>query len=335
MSKTHQVLVIGGGSIGERHVRSFLATRRCTVAVCEPNELRLRQLADRYDLAADFKSTDELTDYVPDISVIATPADLHVDQAIAHARRGSHLLIEKPLSTSLERVAELLDIVKSQDLIAGVAYVYRVHPALTAMAAELASQRWGTPKQFIIVGGQHFPTYRPQYREIYYNNPAQGGGAVQDALTHLLDCGRWLVGPITRLCADAEHLALPGVEVEDAAAVLTRQGEALGCYVLNQFQGADELTMTVVCERGMCRFENHLSRWQWIDGVAGSWHDVPTPLRNRDDLYQRQAEAFLDAVERHVDPPCSLVEGASTLAACQAVLDSWREQRWVEPIQIT
>jgi predicted dehydrogenase len=329
MEKRWKILVVGGGSIGERHIRCFLATGKVETAICETNLDRRKELVDQYELTADFGCIEDTVGYDPDVAVIATPAHLHVGQAIWFAERGVNLLIEKPLSTSNERISMLQTLIDKQNIVVGIAYVYRVHPALIAMQAAIASGRWGIARQLIVVGGQHFPTFRPQYREIYFNDPAKGGGAIQDALTHLLDCGQWLVGPIDRVCSDAEHMVLPGVGVEDTVAVLSRQSGAIGTYILNLHQAADELTMTVVCERGMCRFESHMERWRWIDGFQGNWKDEPTPLRDRDELYQRQAEAFLDSINGLRKPPCSFFEGLSTFAACQAVLISWREQCWV------
>ncbi len=326
-----RTLVVGGGSIGERHIRCFLATGRCDVGLCESSAARRAELGQRYPLAFNVASLSEACEHAAQLAVVATPADLHVDQSLALAERGMHLLIEKPLSTNLAGIERLQAVVADRALVAGVAYVYRVHPALLAMHAMLASGRWGAPRQLIVVAGQHFPTFRPQYREIYYADRHRGGGAIQDALTHLLDFGQWLAGPIEKLCADADHQVLAGVEVEDTVSVITRQAGALGTYTLNQYQGADELTLTIVCERGMCRFENHASRWRWMDGIGGEWRDEPFSLPDRDFLYQRQANAFLDATEKRISAPCTLTEGLSALLVCQAVLESWCESRWIRP----
>ncbi len=74
--------------------------------------------------------------------------------------------------------------VANRGLIAGVAYPYRAHPTLAAMRDAIASGRFGKPLEVVVVAGQHFPTYRPAYRDIYYRDRATGGGAIQDALTH-------------------------------------------------------------------------------------------------------------------------------------------------------
>src|SRR5690606_32808909 len=131
-----------------------------------------------------------------------------------------------------------------RDVVAGVAYVYRAHPALEEMRQAIASGRFGRPVELVAVLGQHFPFYRPAYRTIYYRDRATGGGAIQDALTHVLNAGEWLVGPITRLACDAEHLVLDGVDVEDTVHLLARHGRVMASYSLNQHQAPNESTIT-------------------------------------------------------------------------------------------
>ena len=63
---------------------------------------------------------------------------------------------------------------------------------LAAMREAIHEGRFGRPVQLTLVAGQHFPTYRPTYRDTYYKDRAAGGGAVQDALTHHLNAVEWL-----------------------------------------------------------------------------------------------------------------------------------------------
>ena len=58
-----------------------------------------------------------------------------------------------------------------------VAYVMRSHPALAAMRNAIQNGRFGEPVHLYATGGQHFPTYRPAYRDIYYRDRATGGDA--------------------------------------------------------------------------------------------------------------------------------------------------------------
>jgi predicted dehydrogenase len=324
------VLVIGVGSIGERHLRCFQATGRCELSLVEINSALRQMIAERYGVQG-FASLDEALEQPigsrPSAAVVCTPAHLHLPLATRLADAGIHLVIEKPLSTSLEGIDTLRQAIERRGVTCSVAYVYRAHPVLTAMREAIASGRFGQPLELVAVGGQHFPTYRPAYRDIYYKDRATGGGAIQDALTHIVNAGEWLVGPVTRLVADAAHQRLEGVSVEDTVHVLARhrfqdQPDVLASYSLNQHQAANENTITVVCERGTVRFEGHENRWRWLTTPGEAWHDEQHPPLERDAMFIAQANQFLDAVEGLRPVACSLAEGLQTLRVNLAALAS-------------
>jgi predicted dehydrogenase len=324
------VLVIGVGSIGERHTRCFQQSDRAEVSICEVNEALRDDVAARYGLAAAYSDWNEALDSRFDAAVICTPAHLHVPMAIELAQRGKHLLIEKPLSTTLDRIEELRGAIAAAQVRVMVAYVMRGHPGLQALKAALDSDRFGRPVHAICNSGQHFPTYRPAYREIYYKDRATGGGAIQDGLTHMMNSAEWLLGPIDRVAADCAHQVLPGVEVEDTVNVLARHGDVLGSYTLNQHQAPNESSFTIVCQRGTIRFESHLERWRWITEPETPWTEEPLGHLERDDLFITQANRFLDVVADTAPPPCTLEDGIQTLRVNLAILSATESQQWVE-----
>ncbi len=328
MSKKKRVLVVGVGSIGERHLRCFQQTGRADVSVCEINDRLRGDVADRYSVPAASSNLDEALAHDPEVAVICTPAHLHIPMAIRLAEAGVHLLIEKPLSTSLDGLDRLQAIVEQRQLTAGVAYVYRAHPVLSQMREAVLEGRFGEPVQLVAVSGQHFPHYRPAYREIYYRDRATGGGAIQDALTHVVNAAQWLVGPMTQVAADAEHQVLEGVEVEDTVNVVARHGNLQASYSLNQHQAPNEGTITVICRSGVARFETHRHRWRWQTTPEQPWNDVPFEPLERDELFVRQASAFLDSVELRQPAACSLEEGKQTLRANLAILKSADTRTW-------
>jgi predicted dehydrogenase len=328
VTSLHRVLIVGVGSIGERHLRCFQATGRASLSFCETNADLRRRIADRYAVDRVFADIDAALRDPPDAAVIATTAPSHIPIATKLAAASVHLLIEKPLSTSLDGMNELQNLVCRNRLAVAVAYVLRANPVFLAMKEALDSGKFGRPLHLTAVCGSHFPTYRPAYRDIYYNNRATGGGAVQDALTHILNAGEWFVGPIDRLMADAAHLALDGVQVEDTVNVLARHGGVLGCYSLNQHQAPYETSITVVCERGTCRLEAHENRWRWMSQPSSEWTDETFPPLERDSLYIRQAHKFLDLIEGAGPQFCSLDEGMQTLKVNLAALASIDQGGW-------
>lgn len=327
-AKRHRVLVIGVGSIGERHLRCFQTTGRADVSFVEVQPALRTTIAERYQVSGAFDSLDAALASPPDVAVICTPAPLHIPQATRFAEAGIPILIEKPLSTTLDGIEALLDLVRRQSLVASVAYVYRAHPVLASMRAAVQSGRFGRPVEIVAVGGQHFPTYRPAYRNIYYRDRATGGGAIQDALTHIFNAGEWLVGPIDRVVADASHQVLDGVSVEDTAHVLARHGNVMGTYTINQYQAPNEGAITVVCERGTARFEIHNRLWKWMTEPDSRWTEEAATELERDTLFVAQANAFLDAVEGKAPAACPLEEGLQTLKVNLACLASLESGRW-------
>ena len=224
---------------------------------------------------------------------------------------------------------ELAATAREKGIVVAVAYVYRAHPVLRALREALCCGGYGRPVELVAVCGQHFPHYRPGFRQTYFARHDTGGGAVQDALTHIINAGEWLVGDVERVVADAARQVLDGIDVEDTVHVLARHaGGLLASYSLNQHQAPDEITMTVVCERSTLRFEYHANRWRSMTQPGGTWTDYPGEPMDSDTMFVRQAHSFLDAVERRAAPLCTLDEGLASLRVNLAILASVRNQCW-------
>ena len=325
-----QVLIVGGGSIGERHLRCFLETGRVTGAICDLDESLLARIKSKYGIEHTYTDFNQALDARPDLVVICTPAQLHIPMAQACVDRDIPVLIEKPLSTSFEGIEKLKATVDEKKVPVAVAYVTRANPVLQDMRRAILSGQFGKPGQLVQMSGQHFPFYRPAYKEIYYKDRATGGGAIQDALTHGLNYCEWLIGPITRVIADADHKVLEGVEVEDTAHVIARHGDVMACYTLNQYQAPNEMRMLIACTKGTLRYEPMQFRWSWQSDPAGDWKHIEFPPMERDDYFTAQANAFLDCCEGKAEPLCTLEEGWQTLKANLAILNSLEATNWQE-----
>lgn len=324
----HRILVVGVGSIGERHTRCFLATGRAEVGICESVAERREAVARQYAVAGAYGSLDEALAEPWDAVLVATPAHTHVAVALEVAHRGINLLIEKPLSTSLDGIEALQALVREKGLIAAVGYQYRAHPGVRSMKEALDSGRFGKPLQVYGSIGQSFPFYRPAYRDVYFARREHGGGAIQDAITHLLNLAEFLAGPITRLAVDADHQSLEGVTVEDTVNVIARHGDVMANYTLNMYQHPNETQITVVCERGTLRFDLQQKRWRAMTEPEGTWEDHVYELKDRDSWYVAHADAYLDALEGKAKILCALEDGIQTLRVNLAALESAETQTW-------
>jgi len=321
------ILVIGCGSIGERHVRTFLATGRVDVIACDNRPSILQQMSARYGVVTTPDWTRALDDPSVTGVVIATPAPDHVAMARRCLEAGRHVLIEKPLSLDLTGVDALRAAQAHAGCFVGIAYVLHFLPALQAARQFLLTRPFGEVRHLAVTSGQHFPLFRPAYREIYYADRTQGGGAIQDALTHMANAVEWIVGPTQRVFCDAAHQVLEGVTVEDTVNVTARNGTALVSYALNQFQSPNETRWDIHAETGSVRVEFHAQRWGTLARGATEWSWNAAPVAERDEIYAAQANAFLDGSAGLPNLLCTLEEAVQTLRFNLAALTSWQEGR--------
>ncbi|MBI3880099.1 MAG: Gfo/Idh/MocA family oxidoreductase [Verrucomicrobia bacterium] len=325
-----EILVVGCGSIGERHLRCLQRTGRARVTACDANAALLQRITAQYQVAgfADLQAALAAQRFAG--LVICTPAHTHLDLALAGLRHGAGLLIEKPLSTSLENSAAVRDEIAKSGKLVGVAYVYHFMPWIQGARKVLSGGELGRVLHVSVATGQHFPTFRPAYREIYYTRHETGGGAIQDALTHIANAIEWLIGPTTRLFCDAAHQSLEGVTVEDTVSVAARNGGALVNYALNQFQAPNEMTMQIHCEHGSVKIEGHAQRFGVFRRATNAWDWRESAPLERDDIFIAQANAFLDGLAGKPTDLCTFDEAVQTLKFNLAALKSARSGKAVE-----
>ncbi len=329
-SPTLSILVIGCGSIGERHLRCFQKTGRARVAVCDTNSKLLQEVAARYDVPG-FESLDAAQAAFPaDAWIICTPAQTHLSLTLRGLAAGMHLLIEKPLAVDLAQVDEVRAALAKTDRHVAVAYVYHTMPWVQDVRQALLDGAIGEPKHATVVIGQHFPTFRPAYREIYYTRHETGGGAIQDALTHIANMMEWMLGPTDRLFCDAAHQVLDGVTVEDTVNVIARNGPTMVNYAMNQFQAPNEVDLRIHGESGSLAMQGHQRRWGVQKLGEADWTWNVHPAVERDDWFIRQAGYFVDGIEGKPSLLSTFEEAVQTLKFNIAALESAKTGRQVE-----
>jgi predicted dehydrogenase len=316
------ILIVGCGSIGERHLRCFQKTGRAQVTACDTNPQLLERMRQTYGVSGTLDWEKTLAEGGHTAVVICTPAPAHVSMAMAAMQRGAHVLVEKPLSHSLQDVDALVAKRDQSRRQAAVAYVYHFFPVLAAARDRLLAGDIGPVLHATVTSGQPFHRLRPAYAQTYYRERASGGGAIQDALTHMANWMESVVGPTDSVLCDCAHQALAGVEVEDTVHVSARHGATLVNYTLNQFQAPNETTFQFNAASASLKVELHAHRWGLFHegNQDWTWHNIPVP--DRDMYFISQANAFLDQIEGRSPAHCSLEAAAQTLRFNLAALAS-------------
>ena len=122
-----KILIVGHGSIGKRHLR----IARALFPNADIRILRHLKTDNEIENKNDyFWDIEEALAFSPQIAVIANPAPFHVSIAKQLAQIGAHLLIEKPLSDSLDGIQELIKICEENQVVLMVGYNLRYSPSL-------------------------------------------------------------------------------------------------------------------------------------------------------------------------------------------------------------
>jgi len=322
MNLLPSALIIGCGSIGERHVRCFLQTKRVSVTASDTTPAVLARIQQTYAVKTSDDWRAEVKSGRHDVAVICTPAPLHVEMATTALESGLHVLIEKPLSQSLAGIDGLLAARDRSGRQVALAYVFHTFPVLREVAAFLRGSEFGPILQAVVHSGQAFHRLRPAYANTYYRDRKTGGGAIQDALTHSANWIESILGPTESVLCDCAHLAIPDVTVEDTVSISARHAGAHCHYSLNQFQAPNETFIQLNAVNGSIRIELHRQRWGTFSPGSTDWEWRQAAVLEADGRFIAQANAFLDQAEGKSAPLCSLEAGLQTLRFNLAALAS-------------
>lgn len=141
MSRSIRVAVVGVGALGRHHARLYSKNPSCQlVAVVDTNLTRAREVAAEYGGHAhqDFRQVMGSVDAIS----LAVPTLLHSQIGVEFLREGIHVLIEKPISHTLEAADELLEAQKKSQAILHVGHSERFNPAVTAVKKWITSPRF-------------------------------------------------------------------------------------------------------------------------------------------------------------------------------------------------
>ena len=330
-----RVLVVGGGSIGERHLRCFLHTGEASVSICESRPDHLEYLKETYDVdeaCADFDAAD-LSSF--DAAVICTPPNLHIPMALRAVDAGCHVLSEKPLSHSLDGVDELIERVESKGLVAGVAFVLRHLPSHAKIHELIRGGEIGEVKLALYKTGQQFSKFRPDYKGIYFASRAMGGGAINDSCSHTLNFLQWCLGRPTEVACFHDHLSDMEIETEDAALMTLRYGpngpmvQTQNCLcqkdyaIFLEFVGTEgTLRLEGTFEQGRAK-----STLRVFHAHEEEWVTYPLPEPERDGWFVAQARHFLAAIRGEKPVMSTLQDGRDVVRTCVAARESYDAKR--------
>lgn len=301
-------LIIGMGSIGERHARVLRGLGADVIAVSRrPSSGSLRTHTD---------ISTALRDAKPDVAVIADETVRHRQTLGALRMSGftGPVLVEKPV---FDRPAA------GDEQNAGptfVGYNLRFHPLAQTLRRWLKGKRVITATLHV---GQHLADWRTgrDHRVGYSANADAGGGVLRD-LSHELDLALWLFGALHRVAAAGGNSGALGIKADDHHAILASLAQCpVAVISLNAFDRPARRSVHVATAEGTATLD-------FISGsLVAEGHDAIHVSLDRDHTFVEQHKAFLGG---GTAPLCTYSEGLAALRFVDAAERAGRAGTWIE-----
>ncbi len=344
---TMRALIVGLGSIGQRHVRNLRTvlgddvqidacrTRRQPTVLSESLEIVPGGDVEAAHGIRAFHSMAEALAQAPDCVFVCNPTGLHMPSALSAARAGCHLFIEKPLSDTWDGVEELAALVDEKRLVACVGYQMRFHPCLQRLRDLLADGRIGPVVSVHAAIGEYLPGWHPyeDYRQTYASRRDLGGGVVLTQI-HEIDYLQWLFGLPRRVFALGGHLSRLEIDVEDTASVLMEcvvDGRGVPVHLHQDcVQRPPVRTCQVVGDDGQIRVDFHALSVDVYDAGGRRCDAQSFAGFERNELFLAELRHFLGCLRGEGAPLVSVHEGARSLRVALAVRESIETGRVID-----
>jgi predicted dehydrogenase len=215
--------IIGCGMISKFHARAIAELHGAKLVACySRRKEQADHLAGMFTGRAYATQDELLADPAVDVVIVCTPSGAHMEPAVAAARAGKHVVVEKPLEITLKRCDAIIAECKKHNVVLSTIFPSRFNGASAQMKEAVEQSRFGR----LTLAEAYVKWHRTQ---AYYDSGAwrgtwnfDGGGALMNQAIHSVDLLTWLMGPVTEVSAYTATLAHERIEVEDTAVATLR-----------------------------------------------------------------------------------------------------------------
>ncbi|UCF60790.1 MAG: Gfo/Idh/MocA family oxidoreductase [Anaerolineaceae bacterium] len=327
------ILICGLGSIGRRHLRNLQALGRDDIVLLRTGKSTLPE--DELEGFPVERELDQaLVRWRPEAVIVSNPTALHLEVAIPSAEAGCHLLIEKPVSHTMEGIEDLQKALNRGGGQVLVGFQFRFHPGLRAIKRLLGEGAIGRVISAHAHWGEYLPDWHPweDYHISYAARKDLGGGVVL-TLCHPFDYLSWLLGEVETVSGVIAELGGLDLEVEDTAELLMKYRKGnLASVHLDYNQRPASHCLEIIGTEGTIRWDGLNGETRCWSSEMGAWESIPTQEDfERNDMFLEEMRHFLEVIKGTAKPISSLEDGVEALRIALTVKRSAEEDgRWIQ-----
>ena len=337
-SRELKILIIGCGSIGERHLHNLNYLGMKKIAILDVNKKRVLELSSKYDVQKFYDLNSALA-FEPDATLICTHPYSHASIAKACIEVNSHLFIEKPISINEKEIEKILQRAKIKNLIIAVGYNNRFEKGLQAIKKKITKSEIGQIHAISVQFGNNIKFWKPgtNFRNHYILK--KGGGIILDD-SHEYDYVRWILNDEVH-SVYAQTLKMTSVKTETesiASFILKFKRGTIASFMLDYVRPKYERNCQIIGEKGDIKWEYQPQKKSWNNYNSSSFSKVTTNYLNKkpemkkfqsksNNMYIEEIENFLNSIITNTKPFVDGWEGLKTLQLGTAILKSAKDNK--------
>lgn len=320
MQKVGKILLVGLGSIGQRHLRNI--QKAFPQTICVAHSTKKKPPFGDCEL---FTSIEKAIQSNPQVAIVCNPSSKHLEVAKQLVDAGIHVLLEKPMSDSLDGISSFIKNAKEKKVRVMVAYNLRFRKSLECLWTLIKEERFGEVFSVSAEVGQYLPDWREgvDYRDSVSSKACLGGGALLE-LSHELDYLVWFFHTPTRVFGNLMKLSRLEIDVEDYVSAeiwFNFNGREIPCSVhLDFLQVKAKRECRIVCSNGTLV-------WDATEDSVVLHQNKNTELlfqgtKDTNESYVDELISFINSVTSETPPRISLEESARVMKIIQAIRNS-------------
>lgn len=317
------IAILGGGSIGKRHLRNLLELGEKNISIIEVNQERAEEVRKEFSVTS-FSSLEEAFEKQKfDIVFICSPTIYHLEQTKKCVEQGVDIFIEKPVSHNVDGLDEVQKMIAEKRLITLVGSNWKFYPLFQKMKEILESRRLGKILSARCEFGQYLPDWHPweDYRKGYSANKKLGGGVLLDS--HEFDYMTWFLGSVNRVACIASKVSDLEIDVEDVAEVVLQfENGAVGEIHLDYIQRSYRRNFEFFCENGTMDWDVHEKKVRIHEKGKPVEEIILEEDYDVNKMYIEQTKHFLDCIQKRQETITPFAKGAEVLKLICAAKES-------------
>lgn len=332
MTNKKHILIIGSGSVGQRHAKN-LKDLNCNVSIVDPRKDRLDDSIKLFKVENSYLNIDQaLNNTKYDGSIICSPTKYHLAQATVLLEKKIPTLMEKPISIDYNSAIQFKQFLKKntcEDLFM-LGYTWRWWKALIKMRELINNSIIGKEYHAQYFMSAHLADWHPwePYQDFFMASKELGGGALLDE-SHWIDQMLWFFGLPDSISATVDKISDLEITSDDSVELIASYKNGLKVFIhLDIYGRPHEKSIKILGKEGKIEWSDEDNSVNIFSGLEKK--ESFNFKNDRNNMFIDLLKDFIDLIDKKSSPICNIDDGLKVMTLIDAVRESHKSGKTIK-----